>query len=79
MGKFWDFLAAQGRQGAKDLHNSIVPAFPTYAHGVDEVGTPLNPGASPETESKGAFTLAASRQSFSAAMPAQEHDKGIEL
>ncbi len=79
MGKFWDALAAQARQGAKDLHNSIVPAFPTYAHGVDEVGTVLNPGPKPEAEPKGAFTLAVNRQSFSVAMPANEHDKGNEL
>lgn len=31
------------RQGAKDLHNAIVPAFPDSQHGVDEIGTPLTP------------------------------------
>lgn len=30
-------------QGAKDLHNAIVPAFPDSVRGVDEPGTPLNP------------------------------------
>lgn len=79
MGKFWDALAAEIRRGSKDLHNNIIPAFPAYAHGVDEPGTPLNPGATPEAEPKGAFTLAVHRQSFSAAMPANEQDKGIEL
>ena len=46
MGKFAELgseLKAWLRQGAKDLHNMIVPAFPTYSHGVDEVGTPGNP------------------------------------
>jgi hypothetical protein len=36
-------LAAMGRQGAKDLADRIVPAFPTNGPGVDEAGTPLNP------------------------------------
>jgi hypothetical protein len=30
-------------EGAKDLHNAIVPAFPDSARGADEPGTPLNP------------------------------------
>lgn len=36
-------LTALGREGAKDLWNSIVPAFPDSARGVDEPGTALNP------------------------------------
>ncbi|HEX4131479.1 MAG TPA: hypothetical protein VHZ24_15680 [Pirellulales bacterium] len=36
-------LEALLRQGAKDLHNAIVPAFPQSAHSLDEPGTPLNP------------------------------------
>ena len=35
-------LNALLREGAKDLHNAIVPAFPT-SRGVDEPGTPLSP------------------------------------
>ena len=31
------------RQGAKDLHNAIVPAFPQSVRSNDEPGTPLNP------------------------------------
>ncbi len=34
---------ALGRQGAKDLHNAIVPAFPDSVRSVDEPGTPLTP------------------------------------
>lgn len=30
-------------EGAKDLHNAIVPAFPDSVRGGDEPGTPLNP------------------------------------
>jgi len=36
-------LSAWMREGAKDLHNALVPAFPTSARGIDEPGTPLNP------------------------------------
>jgi len=39
----WAELKAMGRQGAKDLHNAVIPAFPQSAHSVDEPGTPLNP------------------------------------
>jgi hypothetical protein len=31
------------REGAKDLHNALVPAFPDSQRGVDEPGTPLSP------------------------------------
>jgi hypothetical protein len=31
------------REGAKDLWNAVVPAFPANVHGVDEPGTPLSP------------------------------------
>jgi hypothetical protein len=36
-------IAAFLREGAKDLHNAIVPAFPDSQRGVDEIGTPLTP------------------------------------
>ena len=36
-------LRALGRQGAKDLYNAIIPAFPQSAHSQDEPGTPLTP------------------------------------
>lgn len=36
-------IAAIGREGAKDLWNNIVPAFPDSARAVDEPGTALNP------------------------------------
>ena len=36
-------IKAMLREGAKDLHNQIVPAFPQSMRGVDEPGTPLNP------------------------------------
>ncbi len=76
--RMWDFTAALARQGAKDLHNNIVPAFPTYAHGVDEPGTPLNPygpaGGKPSFEQ----SLAAQAPSPAPAA-AKEQDKGMEL
>jgi hypothetical protein len=43
LAKLGSEMKALLRQGAKDLHNMIVPAFPTYSHGVDEIGTPGNP------------------------------------
>lgn len=36
-------MHALGREGAKDLWNNVVPAFPDSARGVDEPGTPLTP------------------------------------
>ncbi len=36
-------LDAMWREGLKDLHNAIVPAFPESQRGVDEIGTPLSP------------------------------------
>lgn len=69
MGKFWDGVTAVVRQGAKDLHNNIVPAFPTYAHGVDEPGTPLNPAPAAEPPTGQPVVRQAEK----------EQDKGIEL
>lgn len=62
-------------QGAKDLHNHVVPAFPTYSQGVDELGTPLN---MPVTPAKPTFEETIARHAPShAAEPAA--DKGMEL
>jgi hypothetical protein len=36
-------LKAMAREGAVDLHNAIVPAFPDSHRGVDMQGTPLAP------------------------------------
>jgi hypothetical protein len=36
-------INAWGRQGAKDLHNAVAPAFPASQKSLDEAGTPLNP------------------------------------
>lgn len=47
----WTTFKAWVAEGAKDLHNNIVPAFPAYAHGVDEPGTPQNNRAEPERAS----------------------------
>ena len=41
------------RQGAKDLHNAIVPAFPGSVRSTDELGTPLNPTQSMVTHDLG--------------------------
>jgi hypothetical protein len=60
----WEFLANHYRQGAKDLHNAIVPAWPSYAHGVDQEGTALNPDRS-MTAPKPSF-----RESLAAQAPA---------
>lgn len=38
------------REGAKDLHNNVIPAFPQSGRGVDEPGTPLNPTAQMVTQ-----------------------------
>ncbi len=43
-------LEALWREGAKDLHNAIVPAFPQSLRGTDEPGTPLNPTAQMVTQ-----------------------------
>jgi hypothetical protein len=36
-------VEAMIRQGAKDLHNAIVPAFPDSQKSVDEPGLPMTP------------------------------------
>jgi len=36
-------LHALGRQGAIDLHNGVIPAFPDSARSMDQPGTPLMP------------------------------------
>jgi hypothetical protein len=65
-------FAGLARQGAKDLHNHIVPAFPAYSHGVDEPGTPLTPyGVT--FDDKVASVAAPSPT------PSNEQDKGMEL
>lgn len=43
------------RQGAKDLHSSIVPAFPDSARSQDEAGTPLNPTSQIVTNQVGGY------------------------
>jgi hypothetical protein len=47
-------FAALLRQGAKDLHNAVVPAFPDSARGVDELGTPSSPTPQMVTQDLGA-------------------------
>ena len=72
-GQAMEFLA----QGAKDLHNHVVPAFPTYVHGVDELGTPLNMPT--EGAAKPSFEETLARHA--PPMPSRDiqADKGIEL
>lgn len=41
--RFMGQVEALVRQGAKDLYNALVPAFPQSVRGLDEPGTPLNP------------------------------------
>jgi hypothetical protein len=43
------------REGAKDLWNAIVPAFPDSQRAVDEQGTPLNPTPQNVTAALGNF------------------------
>jgi hypothetical protein len=69
----WDFWVTQAHAAAKDLHNNIVPAFPTYAQGVDEPGTPLNPyGPKQSFEEKVAKVVSTSPAT------GKEQDKGME-
>lgn len=71
-------------QGAKDLHNHIIPAFPAFVHGVDQPGTPQNLDVQP---ADAAWSQAESRsfeQTLAAQKPAitptqQPPDKGMEL
>jgi hypothetical protein len=62
------------RQGAKDLHNAIVPAFPDSARSMDEPGMPLNPTSQMVTQD-----LGASYEDFLSRHhqePTQETDRG---
>lgn len=55
------------REGAKDLHNAVVPAFPGSAKSVDEPGTPLTPTqAAVDRSTGGRMTLADLRGSAKA-------------
>ena len=67
-------LMGLARQGAKDLHNHIVPAFPVYTHGVDEPGTPLTPQFSSFDDK-----VASVAPPSPAAGKEPEQDKGVDL
>jgi hypothetical protein len=64
-------------EGAKDLHNAIVPAFPDSQRGVDQLGTPLNMPSQIVTEDlKGGYEAELER---AAAMgQGIEQDRGLE-
>jgi hypothetical protein len=76
----WAELKALGRQGAKDLHNAVIPAFPDSARSQDEPGTPLNPTPQMVTQDLGgsqnyeAFLDSAAARGRGG----QEQDRGIE-
>jgi hypothetical protein len=79
VGERWEELKGQFvawmAEGAKDLHNQIVPAFPTYTHGVDQPGTPTNMGP-PE---KPSFDDWKASHAPTTPEPAPSPEKGIEL
>jgi hypothetical protein len=53
---FWSELKAMGRQGATDLHNAVVPAFPDSQKGVDVQGTPMHPTNYEVTKERQGYT-----------------------
>lgn len=63
------------REGAKDLHNAIVPAFPESQRGVDEPGTPLAPTQAQITQELGGYE--AMRSSY-AQGAAQEQEQELQ-
>jgi hypothetical protein len=69
------------REGAKDLWNAIVPAFPDSMRGTDELGTPLNPTAQNVTQDLGNFhgydeMLRSHAERLQGREPAQDRDQG---
>jgi hypothetical protein len=64
-------------EGAKDLHNHIVPAFPAYVHGVEQPGTPQNLNVQQSDNRTFEQTLASQKPAIEPA--AQPPDKGMEL
>jgi hypothetical protein len=76
--RMWSFTESLARQGAKDLHNAIVPAFPAYVHGTDEPGQPLNPSGIPQPKLSFEQSMAAQAPAPAAA-PAKVQDQGMEL
>jgi len=73
-------LSALGRQGAKDLHNAIIPAFPDSARSQDELGTPLTPTPQMVNEDlKGSRSYDSFLESYAArGRDGQEQERGIE-
>jgi hypothetical protein len=74
----WDFWVTQAHAGLKDLHNLTIPAFPQYAHGVDEPGTPLNPHG-PAAAAEPDFKAWLASQPSPSPAAAKEQEKGMEL
>jgi hypothetical protein len=67
------------RQGAKDLHNAIVPAFPESARGVEEIGTPLAPTQAMVTQDLEVGSYENDLSHYAArAEPQQEAERGME-
>jgi hypothetical protein len=71
-------------QGAKDLHNHIVPAFPQYVHGVDQPGTPQNLNVEPADASLSQANSRNFEQTLAAQKPAitpsqEPPAKGMEM
>ena len=75
-GQFKAWLA----EGAKDLHNHVVPAFPTQTQGVDQPGTPLSMPSEAEAGGKPSFEMSFQRSNPAPApQPAPVADQGMEL
>ena len=71
-------------EGAKDLHNKIVPAFPAYVHGVDQPGTPQNLNVAPADAALPAASSRSFEQTLASQKPSieatqQPPDRGMEL
>ena len=65
------------REGAKDLWNAIVPAFPQNQHYVDEQGTPLNPTPQVVTDQMGLNDYDPSWAAHRAQFAAKDRDQEL--
>ena len=67
------------RQGAKDLHNAVVPAFPDSARSHDELGTPLSPTPQMVTQELGtAHGYQAILDGYASRGQREDQQRGIE-
>lgn len=76
LGEIWTDVKAMAkplvREGAKDLFNAIVPAFPESVHGVDEPGTPLVPTQTMVTREIDSVQAPSAYEQFKAQIASQE-------